>query len=85
MSAETLGQVDSQESVINNQERQKEAIRNETDRLYGSLDCFDVEQMQTLVDNLACNNPIFQTELINFQDYNSSRVQDMLKATNLEI
>jgi hypothetical protein len=44
-----------------------------------------VEQMQTLVDNLACNNPIFQTELINFQDYNSSRVQDMLKATNLEI
>lgn len=82
MSAEALKSFDSQESAINSQERQEEAIRQETDRLYSSLDNFNLEQMQTLVDTLSANNPDFKQELTNFQDTNSTRVIEMLKANN---
>lgn len=43
MSAETFWQIDSQESVINNQEKQQEAIGKETDRLYDSVNSFDLD------------------------------------------
>jgi hypothetical protein len=80
MSVEALKSFDSQESAINSQEKQEEAIRQETDRLYSSLDNFSLEQMQTLVDSLSSNNPDFKQELTNFQDYNSSRLEDMLRS-----
>ena len=60
MSAEALKSFDSTESAINSQERQEEAIRKETDRLYSSLDNFNLKQMQTLVDTLSANNPDFK-------------------------
>ncbi len=82
MSAEALKGFDSQESAINSQERQKEAIRQETDRLYSSLDNFNLEQMQTLVDTLSANNPEFNQEITSFQDTNSTRVVEMLKANS---
>jgi hypothetical protein len=46
------------------------------------LDNFNLEQIQTLVDNLSANNPEFKKELDNFQDNNSTRVVEILKATN---
>ena len=82
MSAEALKGFDSQESAINSQERQKEAIRQETDRLYSSLDNFNLEQIQTLVDTLSANNPEFNQEITSFQDTNSTRVVEMLKANS---
>lgn len=82
MSTEALQSFDSQESAINPQEKQKEAIRQETDRLYSSLDNFSLEQINTLVDNLSSNNPDFKKELTKFQDTNSTRVTEMLKATS---
>jgi hypothetical protein len=82
MSTEAFQSFDSQESAINPQEKQKEAIRQETDRLYSSLDNFSLEQINTLVDNLSANNPDFKKELTKFQDTNSTRVVEMLKATS---
>ncbi|PID86444.1 hypothetical protein CSB08_00475 [Candidatus Gracilibacteria bacterium] len=80
--SEALKSFDSQELAINSQERQEKAIRQETDRLYSSLDNFNLEQMQTLVDTLSTNNPEFKQELTNFQDYNSTIAVEMLKANN---
>ena len=82
MSTEALQSFDSQESAINPQEKQKEAIRQETDRLYSSLDNFSLEQINALVDNLSANNPDFKKELTKFQDTNSTRVVEMLKVTS---
>jgi len=84
MSTEALESFDSQESTINPQEKQKEAIRQETDRLYSSLDNFSLEQINTLVDNLSANNPDFKKELTKFQDANSTKVELMLKASSNE-
>ena len=79
---EALRNYESNDSVQNNPEKQKEAIRQETDRLFSILESPDitVDDLNSLVDKFSSNNPIFQTELINFQDYNSSRLEGMLRA-----
>lgn len=82
MSTEALQSFDLQESAINPQEKQKEAIRQETDRLYSSLDDFSSEQINSLFDNISDNNPEFKKKLTKFHDINSTRVIEMLKATS---
>jgi len=82
MSSETLKNFDLQESEINSGEKQQETIKQETDRLYSSLDNFNLEQINSLVDNLSANNPNFKKELTKFQDNNSTIVVEMLKVTN---
>lgn len=85
MSTEVLNPIDSQELITNTQEKQKEAISKETDRLYDSLDNFSLEQIHSLVDNLSVNNPKFQEEFKNFQDTNSTKAIEMLKFTSESI
>lgn len=82
MSSETSKDFDLQESEINSGEKQQDAIKQETDRLYSSLDNFSLEQINALVDNLSANNPGFKKELSKFQDNNSTKVVEMLKATH---
>ena len=78
---EALSNYESNDSPQNNPEKQQEAIIQETDRLFAVLESPDIttDDLNWLVDRFASNNPLFQAELVNFQDYNSSRLEDMLR------
>ncbi|MCH2189128.1 hypothetical protein MK079_04855, partial [Candidatus Gracilibacteria bacterium] len=81
MGLEVHNNIDATESVGDSGERMKEAIGQETDRLFKILDGMSTKDMQELVESLASQNPLFHAELDNFQQLNSSRLESMLKAT----
>lgn len=74
--------VDLAQEKLKSQEKQKEAVKQETDRLFKSLDnpSVTLEDLHELVDKFAENNPRFAEALKEFQDNNSARVIEMLKA-----
>jgi len=78
MSVEALQNTDFPKSNIDSQERQEVAIDQETDRLYHIADSFNVDQMRSLVDNLATDNPEVQREFKMFQDGVSHSTEVML-------
>lgn len=74
--------VDLAQEKLKSQEKQKEAIKQEIDRLFKSLEnpSVTLEDLHELVDKFAENNPRFAESLKEFQDNNSARVIEMLKA-----
>ena len=84
---EALKTLESNDSLQNNPEKQKEAISKETDRLFDTLDSPDVSvnDIHFLIDNLSSSNPVFTQTWSEFQDKNSLALQNELsKSTATE-
>lgn len=84
---EALKTLESNDSLQNNPEKQKEAISRETDRLFDTLESPDVSvwDIHFLIDNLSSSNPVFAQNWSKFQDKNSLALQNELsKSTATE-
>ncbi len=77
---EALQTLESNDSLQNNPEKQKETISRETDRLFDTLESSDVNvwDIHLLIENLSSNNPAFAQNWSEFQDKNSLALQDEL-------
>ena len=84
---EALKTLESNDSLQNNPEKQKEAISRETHRLFDTLESPDVSvwDIHLLIDNFSSTNPAFAQNWSEFQDKNSLALQNELsKSTATE-
>lgn len=77
---EELKVCESSDWILYSNEKQKEAISRETDRLFDSLNSANInlEDIYNLIDNFSSNNPTFAKNWSDFQDRNSLILQNEL-------
>jgi len=82
---EELKVCESSDSIVHSNEKQKEAISRETDRLFDSLNSPNIvlEDIYILIDNLSSNNPNFAKNWSDFQDKNSLVLQNELSKSSV--